>query len=1063
MKWPIPLLLGALLASCGGGAASDQGGSGNPAPNATSLSQDSAPVGSAGFTLTITGTNFIANSVVKWNGSARTTTFLGGTQLSIAVSGSDLSLAAAAQVSVSNPAPGGGNSGSLTFSITPRIANGIALPGGDGDSALSSAIDLAPVSAQAGDLQGSILMTRLELRFAKSATVAQVNGALANLAAGIVSMSKGLPALTIGIPKQGSIADLQTLIAKLESSPGILLATLARVAKADSIFNGGTPAAFQQIRHLLAARFPAVWNVARTDVFGDPGHPAPQLCPLSPLPVLIHDFFEASPPANFDSSFPPYDPPIAPTQVITAAEHGYLDAIILGANGIGADPFPFSGCMDLHLVQAAAFYSGNQTIDFLAFSMPATDKFIVSASLGFGGSSCELDDCQTPTDEITTPLERASAALHWKEKTRALWPNFLMVVAAGNDRDGDGAKIWPGTEDSRFQSAQTIAQLTDNTFQFVLDDRQWTPSATFLDEGFKTLKPSATEQANLVQSIDDVGLADADATEDNIIVVGSTVSPDPAAILTQHIVPGTLAESTFSNSGPDILAVGESVFAAGNDGTSFATPQVSGLAAFLWMISPDLRDQPVAVTKRAIVTNANNHFLDAYATVLSLDAGGVLPTAQSAPIRKALLDVNGDGKFDEADLGIFLSHLQDSNGNPVTPTAPDYSRYDLNGDGFTGGSSTERFDLDRVGSIQYGATSYSTVSQQIEQKTVNFDETAVNDLQILCYYAYSGMYSGDVAARAQLMSGCAGVSVQIQPSSVSLAQGATRQFSATVQGSNDPRVVWSLAESSNTITDAGLFTAGGTGGTFKVRATSVADPRAFAEATVSVSNCNLGPLNFLHYAVADQSGGAVSDFLTDTGTLTDSHRTADTFESINLSYGVIEAESQDTNIANALSSSASALGDFSDTLLINAADPALQGTAFIFSMSVRVDAVLQISGDQAEAQWLADLSADGGVSTPFTGVLSSLAIETRGDLTGGTYSASGSGVFGQNFSFEVTFNAFEHYPCGMHTCPSTASGTGTGHAVANLHWQGFTVKDQQGNAVPFTSCSATGTDWTSAK
>jgi hypothetical protein len=638
-----------------------------------------------------------------------------------------------------------------------------------------------------------------------------------------------------------------------------------------------------------------------------------------------------------------------------------------------------------------------------------------------------------------------------------------MVVAAGNDRDSDGFKIWPGIGDSRFQSAQTIGQLSDNTFQFVLDDRLWTPSATFLDEGFKTLKASVSEQANLVQSVDDVGLADADATEDNIIVVGSTVSPDPTAILAQHIVPGTLAESAFSNSSPDVLAVGEAVLANGNDGTSFAVPQVSGLAAFLWMVSPDLRDQPVAVTKRAIITNANNRFLDAYATVLSLDAGGVLPTPQSAPIRKALLDVNGDGKFDEADLGIFLAHLQDSNGNPLAPSAPDYSRYDLNGDGFTGGSTTERFDLDRVGSIQYGATSYATVTQQIEQKTVSFDETALNDLQILCYYAYSGMYTGDVAARAQLMSGCAGVSVQIQPSSVTLAQGATRQFSATVQGSNDPRVVWSLADSSNTITDAGLFTAGGTGGTFKVRATSVADPRAFAEATVTVGGCSLGPLNYLQYVVADQSGGTVSDFFSNVDSLTDSHRTADTFESINLNYGVIEAESQDDNIANALSSGASSVGDFNDTLLINATDPALQGTPFNFTMSVRVNAALQISGDQAEAQWVAVLFANGGGATSFTGVLSTLAVDSRGDLAGGTYTASGSGIFGQNFLFDASFEAYEHYPCGMQTCPSSASGTGKAHTLANLHWQGFTVKDQQGNAVPFTSCSASGTDWTSPK
>jgi hypothetical protein len=46
---------------------------------------------------------------------------------------------------------------------------------------------------------------------------------------------------------------------------------------------------------------------------------------------------------------------------------------------------------------------------------------------------------------------------------------------------------------------------------------------------------------------------------------------------------------------------------------------------------------------------------------------------------------------------------------------------------------------------------------------------------------------------------------------------------------------------------------------------------------------------------------------------------------------------------------------------------------------------------------------------------------------------------------------------------AACGGTGAAHALANLHWQGFTVKDQQGNAVPFTSCSASGTDWATPK
>ena len=69
----------------------------------------------------------------------------------------------------------------------------------------------------------------------------------------------------------------------------------------------------------------------------------------------------------------------------------------------------------------------------------------------------------------------------------------------------------------------------------------------------------------------------------------------------------------------------------------------------------------------------------------------------------------------------------------------DFSQYDLNGDGFTGGSTTERFDLDRTGSTQYGTSVYSTVLQNIGGD-VSFNENQLTDLQILCYYAYSPLY-----------------------------------------------------------------------------------------------------------------------------------------------------------------------------------------------------------------------------------------------------------------------------------------------------------------------------------
>jgi len=90
----------------------------NPAPSVSSLSPSSAPAGGAGFTLTVTGTNFINGSVVRWNGADRATTFVSATQLTASVTAADIATAGTAQVTVFNPAPGGGTSSAVTFTVT---------------------------------------------------------------------------------------------------------------------------------------------------------------------------------------------------------------------------------------------------------------------------------------------------------------------------------------------------------------------------------------------------------------------------------------------------------------------------------------------------------------------------------------------------------------------------------------------------------------------------------------------------------------------------------------------------------------------------------------------------------------------------------------------------------------------------------------------------------------------------------------------------------------------------------------------------------------------------------
>ena len=81
-----------------------------------------------------------------------------------------------------------------------------------------------------------------------------------------------------------------------------------------------------------------------------------------------------------------------------------------------------------------------------------------------------------------------------------------------------------------------------------------------------------------------------------------------------------------------------------------------------------------------------------------------------------------------------------------------------------------------------------------------------------------------------------GVTITVSPSSLTLALGGTQTFTATVIGSSNTSVTWSVQEgaSGGTISAAGAYTAPTERGTYHVVATSNADANQTAMATVSV-------------------------------------------------------------------------------------------------------------------------------------------------------------------------------------------------------------------------------------
>ena len=87
-------------------------------PAITRLCPTAMPIGSPSSTLTVQGANFTASSVVDWNGSPLSTTYVSATQLTAVVPAAPLTAHGTVSVTVATPAPGGGMSNVFPFDVT---------------------------------------------------------------------------------------------------------------------------------------------------------------------------------------------------------------------------------------------------------------------------------------------------------------------------------------------------------------------------------------------------------------------------------------------------------------------------------------------------------------------------------------------------------------------------------------------------------------------------------------------------------------------------------------------------------------------------------------------------------------------------------------------------------------------------------------------------------------------------------------------------------------------------------------------------------------------------------
>jgi hypothetical protein len=90
----------------------------NPVPSLDALIPTYVTSGAGNSSLRVLGTNFVPNSIVRWNGNAGESSYLNGTIMDASVPSAEFNAGGEFQVTIENPAPRGGTSNALVFRVS---------------------------------------------------------------------------------------------------------------------------------------------------------------------------------------------------------------------------------------------------------------------------------------------------------------------------------------------------------------------------------------------------------------------------------------------------------------------------------------------------------------------------------------------------------------------------------------------------------------------------------------------------------------------------------------------------------------------------------------------------------------------------------------------------------------------------------------------------------------------------------------------------------------------------------------------------------------------------------
>lgn len=604
---------------------------------------------------------------------------------------------------------------------------GILLSGAVSDSALSGTSNHGPFVVPANEWDGDFATTRLEAVINPAITVGAVNSAINAVGAKISCMRAGLMFTELVVPTQASVDQAKAVCSTLVASGAFLS---AYPAFDPSATNGASEfpdyPAKTLLGHLELAGFPTAWNARQLLETNN-----------SPATVLVvDDFLERVthpeiPSQTFPAGagLPNLGMDLVPGGTEWDGNHGFKVAGVIGAklDSLGSTgAFPGrSTLLKLPCILTHGFGTWPALLADVAAHLPLSGNFALNTSIGYPDTDFG----------VNSKVRRIGHALFWRALVLSAQDRCLHATSAGN---------------------QGVASYDSSNAVY---NSPFAMSAKFADPiaMLHGTNVSAQDTANLNAMFSAMTLADArmGASTRNLLIVGaskwdgdpwaSSNSPSDVRMVGTDVVT-TCAEADLSCS-----PGGGVPLQATASGTSFSTPQIAGLAAYLWGLSPSLTATEV---DNLMLNCFNGKWVNAYQAVLALDH-----SLSNAPVRLAILDIADDNgqignndKFDEEDLQMYIDSIifyEADRALNVPPWEKDHSVFDLNGDGYTGNlpgtESTAPFDLNIN-----TPPSYSTVQPPLCSDS-SFDEMFLTDKQILYYYAHSSLFTGDTAVRNALI------------------------------------------------------------------------------------------------------------------------------------------------------------------------------------------------------------------------------------------------------------------------------------------------------------------------